>query len=42
MALIHNPTYITYSVFDSHSRDVTGIQTPEGVAVLLTYDLIED
>ena len=37
-----NPTYGTYSVFDSHSRDVTGNPKPEGAAVLLTFDLIED
>ena len=32
----------THSVFDSHSRDVTGNPTPEGAAALLTFDLIED
>ena len=37
-----NPTCGTYSVFDSHSRDVTGNPTPEGAAVLLIIDLIED
>ena len=37
-----NPTCGTYSVFDSHSRDVTGNPTPEGAAVLLTFDSIED
>ena len=42
MALIDNPTCGTYSLFDSHSRDVTGIPTPEGAAVLLTFNLIDD
>ena len=37
-----NPTCRTYSVFDSHSRDVTGKPTPEGAAALLTFDSIED
>ena len=37
-----NPTCETYSVFNSHSRDVTGNPTPEGAAVLLIFDLIED
>ena len=37
-----NPTCGTYSVFDSHSRDVTRNTTPEGAAVLLTFDSIED
>ena len=37
-----NPTCGTYSVFDSHSRDVTGYPTSDGAAVLLTFDLIED
>ena len=37
-----NPTCGTYSVFDSHSRDVTGNPTPGGAAVLLTFDSIED
>ena len=37
-----NPTCGTYSVFDSHSRDVTGNPTPEGAAALLTFDTIED
>ena len=42
VALIYDPTYRTYSVFDSHSRDVTWNPTPEGAAVLLTLDFIED
>ena len=42
VALIYNPTYRTYSVFDSHSIYVTGNPTPEGAAVLLTFNLIED
>ena len=42
VALIYNPICRTCSVFDSHSRDVTGHQTPEEAAVLLTFDLIED
>ena len=42
VTLIDNPKCGTYSVFDSHSRDVTGITTPEGAAVLLTFDLIDD
>ena len=42
VALSYNRTYRTYSVFDLHSRDVTGNPTPEGAAVLLTFDLIED
>ena len=37
-----NPTCGTYSVFDSHSRDVTRNPTPEGAAVLLIFDLIQD
>ena len=37
-----NPTCGTYSVFDSHPRDVTGNPTPEGAAVLHTFDWIED
>ena len=37
-----NPTRGTYSVFDSHSSDVTGNPTPEGATALLTFDLIED
>ena len=37
-----NPICGTSSVFDSHSRDVTGNPTPEGVAALLTFDSIED
>ena len=37
-----NPKCETYSVFDSHSRNVTGNPTPEGAAVLLTLDSIED
>ena len=37
-----NLTCGTYSVFDSHSRDVTGNPSPGGAAVLLTYDSIED
>ena len=37
-----NPTCGTYSVFDSQSTDVTGNPTPEGAAVLLTFDSIED
>ena len=37
-----NPTYRTYSVFGSHSRDGTGNPTPEGAAVLLTFDSIKD
>ena len=36
-----NPTYRTYSVFGLHSRDCTGNPTPEGAAVLLTFDSIE-
>ena len=31
----------TYSIFDSHSRDVTGNPTPERAAALLTFDSIE-
>ena len=31
----------TYSVFDSHSRDVTGNPAPEGAAAVLTFDSIE-
>ena len=42
VTLIYNPTYLPYSVFDSHSRNVTGNPTPEGAAELLTFDLIED
>ena len=42
VALSYNRIYRTYSVFDLHSRDVTGNPTPEGAAVLLTFDLIED
>ena len=42
VALIYNPNYRTYSVFDSQSMDVTGNPTPEGAAVLLTFDWIED
>ena len=42
LALSYNRTYRTYSVFDLHSRDVTGDPTPEGAAVLLPFDLIED
>ena len=42
MALIYNPTCRIYSAFDSHSRDVTWNLTPEGAAVLLTFDFIED
>ena len=42
VALIDIPTCGTYSVFDSHSRDVTGNPTPDGTAVLLTFDSIED
>ena len=41
VVLIDNPTYGTYSVFASPSMDVTGILTPEGAAVLLTFDLID-
>ena len=37
-----NPTCVTYSVFDLHSRDVTRNPTPEGAAALLTFDSIED
>ena len=37
-----NPTCGTYPVFESHSRDVTGYPSPEGAAVLLTFDSIED
>ena len=37
-----NPTCETYSVFHSHSMDITGNPTPEGAAVLLTFDSIED
>ena len=37
-----NPTCRTYSVFDSHSRDVTGNPTPEGAAALLIFDSIID
>ena len=39
---IYNPKCGTCSVFDSHSMDVTGNPTPEGAAVLLTFDSIED
>ena len=42
VALIDNQTCGTYSVFDSHSRDVTGNTTLEGAAVLFTFDSIED
>ena len=42
VALIDITKCGTYSVFDSHSRDVTGNPTLEGAAVLLTFDLIED
>ena len=42
VALIYNPACGIYSVFDSHSMDVTGNPTPEGAVVLLTFDLIED
>ena len=41
-ALLYDLTYKSYSVFDSHSKDVTGNPAPEGAAVLLTFDLIED
>ena len=37
-----NPACGAYSVFDLHSRDVTGNPTPEGAAVLLTFDSTED
>ena len=37
-----NPTCGTYSVFASHSRDVTGNPTPEVAVVLLTFDSSED
>ena len=37
-----NPTCGTYSVFVSHFRDVTRNTTPEGAAVLLTFDSIKD
>ena len=37
-----NPTCGTYSVFESHSRDVTEKSTPEGATVLLTFDSIEN
>ena len=42
VALSYNRTYKTYSVFDLHFRYVIGNPTPEGAAVLLTFDLIED
>ena len=42
VALFDNPTCGTYSVFVSPSRDVTGVLTPEGAAVLLTFELIDD
>ena len=37
-----NPTYRTYSVFGSHSRAVKRNPTPNGAAVLLTFDSIEE
>ena len=37
-----NPTCRTYSVFESHSREVTENITPEGATVLLTFDSIEN
>ena len=37
----YNSTCGTYSVFDSHSRDVTGNPTQEEAAALLTFDSIE-
>ena len=42
VALIDDLTCGTYSVFDTHSRDVTGNPTPEGAAVLPIFDSIED
>ena len=37
-----NPTCGTYSVFESHSRDITGNPTSEEAAVLLTFVSIGD
>ena len=42
VALKCNQSTGTYSLFDSPSRDVAGKPTSDGVAVLLSFDCIED